>query len=86
MTLKMNIFNVCKQREENEDDDDFQEVNMIETSTQDQFSNPPYITLYDLNDDIFTSASHDDQTLHIGGWKPILDIFEELSPYDFKRL
>ena len=31
MTLEMNIFIVCEQREENKDDDDFQEVNMIET-------------------------------------------------------
>ena len=98
MTLKMNIFNVCEQREENEDDDDFQEVNMIETSTQDGLSNPVYDPLDDdlmsmnddlvddLDDDFFTSTYHEDQALHRDGWKPRLENFEELPSYDSKGL
>ena len=96
MTLEMNIFNVCKQFED--DDDDFQEVNMIETLAQDRFSNPVYDPLDDylmnmtddliddLDEDFFTLASHEDQALHIDGWKPRLESFEELPPYDSKSL
>ena len=34
----------------------------------------------------FPSTSHEDHALYIEGWKPRLESFEELPPYDSKSL
>ena len=42
--------------------------------------------LYDLDDDFFTLASHEDHDQYMDGWKPRLKIFEEIPPLNFESL
>ena len=94
MTLETNIFNVDKQSDDDSVDDDIQEVSMIETLVQDGLSTPAYDPLEDdlfddlddYDDDFFTSTLHEDHALHIEGWRPRLENFEELPPIDPKSL
>ena len=67
---------------------------MIEILTQDRLSIPAYDPLEDdlfddlddYDDEFFTSALHEDHALHIDSWRPRVENFEELPPFDPKSL
>jgi len=57
MTLKMNIFNICKQPG---DDNDLQKVDLIEESVYDQFESTLSKTEFDKSEELQMIYSHEE--------------------------
>jgi hypothetical protein len=78
MTLKMNIFNIYKQPE---DDNDLQEVNFMEKLVHDQFQTTSSETEIDESDDLQMVYFRKNQKQVIGDQKLRNCHHDQLSPY-----
>jgi len=78
MTLEMNVFNICKQPE---DDNDLQEVDFIEKIIYDQFKNSSSETEFNESDDL--QMVYFQEELKANSWRPKI---KELPPRSIESI